>query len=465
MSTPSSSRDIYSVSRLNQEVRGLIEAHLPLVWVEGEISNLARPASGHIYFSLKDAAAQVRCAMFRPALRLIGFRPENGAQVLARGRASLYPGRGDFQIIVDYLEEAGAGALRRAFELLKRRLEAEGLFAPERKRPLPVMPACIGVVTSPSGAAIRDIVSVVRRRWPGAALIVYPVPVQGTEAAAAICKALAVAAERAECDVLLLTRGGGSLEDLQPFNEERVARAVAACPIPVVTGVGHEVDFTIVDFVVDRRAATPSAAAELVTPDLGVTLTRLHGVLERLRRRAVASVGLRRSLAEALLRRLRHPRRRLEDTVQRLDGLQMRLQRAAASGNTRRWREHAALAARLAAAHPGRALRSRTEHLARLRTRLDSSARRATHDRRLRLDGLRRALQAIGPLATLERGYSIVLRAGDGSVVRDAAKLERGERLDIRLAAGGAAVTVDEVLVGRAGLGPSGLPDDTGTPE
>ena len=260
-------RDIYTVSRLNLEARRLVEARFPPLWVEGELSNLARPRSGHLYFSLKDERCQVRCAMFRMQNRYLDFDPVNGMQVLAQVRVSLYPERGEFQLIVQYLEEAGAGALRRAFEALKRRLEGEGLFDDEGKRPIPKVPACIGILTSPTGAALRDILTVMRRRYPGVHAILYPVPVQGEGAAGRIAEMVDRAAARAECDVLVLARGGGSLEDLWCFNEEPVARAIHRCPIPIVTGIGHEVDFTIADLVADRRAPTPSAAAELVTPD------------------------------------------------------------------------------------------------------------------------------------------------------------------------------------------------------
>ena len=250
-------RDIYTVSRLNLEARRLVEARFPPLWVEGELSNLARPRSGHLYFSLKDERCQVRCAMFRMQNRYLDFDPVNGMQVLAQVRVSLYPERGEFQLIVQYLEEAGAGALRRAFEALKHRLADEGLFDDAAKKAIPKVPECIGIVTSPSGAALRDILTVMRRRYPGVHAILYPVPVQGEGAAGRIAEMVDRAAARAECDVLVLARGGGSLEDLWCFNEEPVARAIHRCPIPIVTGVGHEVDFTIADLVADRARAHP----------------------------------------------------------------------------------------------------------------------------------------------------------------------------------------------------------------
>jgi exodeoxyribonuclease VII large subunit len=258
------SRDIWTVSRLTREVRAVLEGSFPLLWVEGEISNLSQPASGHIYFSLKDEASQVRCAMFRNKRLLLGFRPINGQHVLARVRVSLYEGRGDFQLVVEHLEPAGDGALRLEFERLKRKLAAEGMFDPALKRPLPTFPRQVGLITSPSGAAVRDLISVFGRRFPALPLVIYPTQVQGDGAVADLVEMLTLANRRAECDVLILARGGGSLEDLRAFNDEGLARAVRASAIPVVTGVGHEIDLTLADLVADQRGATPSAAAELV---------------------------------------------------------------------------------------------------------------------------------------------------------------------------------------------------------
>jgi len=260
-------RDVYTVSRLNQTARQLLEQGLPRIWLEGELSNLSRPSSGHLYFTLKDSRAQIRGAMFRNRNQLLRFRPQEGMQMLVRCRISLYEPRGDYQLIAESMEEAGDGALQRAFEELKRKLDLEGLLRAEHKQPLPLLPRRIGVVTSPSGAAIRDVLSVLKRRFPAIPVMVYPVPVQGKEAGREIAAMLHRAGERRECDVLILTRGGGSLEDLWAFNEEVVARAIHDCPVPVISAVGHEVDFTIADFVADQRAPTPSAAAELASPD------------------------------------------------------------------------------------------------------------------------------------------------------------------------------------------------------
>ena len=384
---------VYSVSRLNREARLLLEAGLGRVWVEAEISNLARPSSGHWYFTLKDSEAQLRCAMFRQRNQLARFQPRDGQQVLARGRISLYEPRGDYQLIVDSLEEAGLGALQRAFEELRRRLAAEGLFAAERKRPLPAAPATIGVITSPTGAALRDILHVLARRYAAARVIVCPVPVQGAAAAPAIAAALDLAGARAECDVLILARGGGSLEDLWAFNDERVARAIARSPIPVVSGVGHETDVTIAAFVADRRAPTPSGAAELVAPDTAGWLAQLA----RLGARCGAAV-----------------QRHLAEDGRRLDHLQHRLERA----------------------HPGARLAQSSQRLDELEQRLQRAWRERAQRAAARIELAARALQAVSPLATLARGFAVVTRTRDGALLTDAATVTPGEEIDARLAAG-----------------------------
>jgi exodeoxyribonuclease VII large subunit len=261
-------RDLFSVSRLTREVRLLLDRGLGVVWVEGELSNFSQPSSGHWYFSLKDRDAQLRCAMFRTRNTGVGFVPRAGAHVIARGRISVYEARGEYQLIVEHLEEAGVGALKREFERLKAKLAAEGLFALERKRALPRFPRRIGVITSPSGAALRDVLNILARRFPPAAVLIYPAPVQGAAAVPALVAALQFAAARAECDVLIVARGGGSLEDLWAFNDERLARAIHACALPVISGVGHEIDFTIADLVADVRAPTPSGAAGTGPPGM-----------------------------------------------------------------------------------------------------------------------------------------------------------------------------------------------------
>ena len=429
-------RDVYTVSRLNLDARAILEEAFSTVWIEGEISNLARPRSGHMYFTLKDENCQVRCAMFRMHNRTLSFPPEDGMQVLAHARVSLYPERGEFQLVVQYMEEAGAGALRRAFDALKGRLDAEGLFDAEHKRPLPALPRCIGVITSPTGAAVRDILSVLGRRFPAVPVVIHPVPVQGDGAAEAIARALDVACERSECDVLILARGGGSLEDLQAFNEEVVARAMHRASIPIVTGVGHEIDFTIADLVADLRAPTPSAAAESVAPDASEWAARYRGFESRLvavMRRALAA---RRGEVRMLAKRLVHPKRRLFDHSQRLDAATMRLVRAANAGVRAHRVRLSTLAAQLARHAPDRIVEAHRSRGEALDARLRRAMRVAIAGHRSRLNALERALGAFGPQATLERGYAILLREDNRRVVRNASEVRSGERLHARLAQG-----------------------------
>ncbi|MBP6777983.1 MAG: exodeoxyribonuclease VII large subunit, partial [Piscinibacter sp.] len=363
---PGAQREVYSVSRLNREVRSLLEQRFGAVWIEGEISNFSRPASGHWYFTLKDAGAQVRCAMFRNRNYVVRTPPRDGQQVLVRGRVSLYDARGEFQLIVDHVEEAGVGALRRQFEELKARLAAEGLFDAARKRALPALPRRIGVVTSPTGAALRDILHVLERRFPAIPVVLYPVPVQGQGAGAQIAAMIRLASQRQDVDVLIVARGGGSLEDLWSFNEEVVARAVLDCRIPVISGVGHETDVTIVDFVADERAPTPSAAAERVVPDRSEWLRNLAIRLSRLTRaQARILAGLDESLRWSA-RRLQqlHPRARLEQQAQHVDELDTRLQRALRRRLERARQDLAITSAHLARLSPERRIAAGNQRLA-----------------------------------------------------------------------------------------------------
>jgi exodeoxyribonuclease VII large subunit len=323
-------RDVYTVSRLNREVRVLLERGFGSLWLEAEISNFARPGSGHWYFSLKDATAQVRCCMFRQRNMLCGFAARDGQKVLVRARIGLYEPRGEYQLVVDHMEDAGVGALKRQFEVLAAKLAAEGLFSPERKRQLPLIPKRIGVITSPTGAAIRDILHVLARRFSAVPVLIYPVAVQGAAAAAEIVAALRLAGRRAECDVLILARGGGSLEDLWSFNDEALARAIVASPIPVVSGIGHEIDFTIADFAADVRAATPSAAAEIAVPDGEEWLASLRRLGQRLQRGILRRVEAQRERLRWISGRaaLAGPSARLAQQWQRLDDLEQRLSRA-----------------------------------------------------------------------------------------------------------------------------------------
>ncbi len=431
-------RVVYTVSQLNREARTLLEQSFAVIWIEGELTNLAQPASGHWYFSLKDRDAQVRCAMFRQRNLGVGFTPRAGQQVLARARVSLFEPRGDFQLIVEHLEEAGIGALRQEFERLKAKLAAEGLFAAMRKRGLPLFPARVGVVTSPTGAAVRDVLHILRRRFPPAAVLIYPTAVQGAAAAPAIAEALALASARGECDVLILARGGGSLEDLWAFNDERVARAIHASAIPVVAGIGHEIDFTIADLVADARAPTPSGAAELVAPDRRAILQALVKTAERLRaasRRELRALEVRVvNLASRL--KLAHPGTRLLQQAQRLDDLEQRLAGAMRGGLHRDRNRVSEAFGRLVRHSPAHQVREYRVRHAALAARLDRALAERAAKARHCLDLALRALHAVSPLATLTRGFAIVTRAADGTLLRDSNAIGLDEEIDARLAHG-----------------------------
>ena len=440
------SREVYSVSALNRRARRIIEDQLGSVWVEGEISDLGRPASGHLYWRMKDENAQLRCAMFRQNNRLLTFPPDNGQHVLARGRVTLYEPRGEFQMVVEYLEEIGEGLLRRRFEELKRKLASEGLFDAQRKRTPPVLPRRIGIVTSPSGAAVHDILTVLARRFPAVPALVYPTAVQGAAAAAEIAATLELADRRGECDLLILARGGGSLEDLWPFNEEAVARAMAAVRTPIIAGVGHEIDFTIADFVADVRAPTPSGAAELAVPDQAQWLGALDLTRERLSRAAKQRLAAPRDLLTALVHRLErsHPGAQLRQWHQRLDELETRLRwRLERSLEERRARLSRSTA-RLLGANPGSRLGGLGERLRFASRELERSVLEALRRRRERLSLAQRALESVGPMATLRRGYAIVTAAEDGRLVTDARAASPGAAIDVRLARGELSATVDE---------------------
>lgn len=436
--TVSRSRDIYTVTRLNREARAVLETSFPLVWVEGEISNLSRPGSGHLYFSLKDVLCQVRCALFRTQRLRLRVEPENGMQVLARARVSLYEGRGDFQLIVEYLEAAGEGMLRQRFEILKNKLAEEGLFDARYKKPLPPLPTCIGVITSPTGAAIKDVLSVLKRRFPRIPVIVYPTSVQGNAAPEEISRALAIAAARSECSVLILCRGGGSLEDLWAFNDESVARAIYASPIPVISGVGHDIDYTIADFVADVRAPTPSVAAELACPDSGELLRKIRGLDERARlvaQKTVRDQARRHAHAEQRLRGA-HPKNRIAQNAQRTDVCRMRLAHAFGATFAIRKQRLGTLQVRLNALHPGRWISQTCDRLGALRMRVDSAIAERIRSARLRTQNNAHLLHSMSPLAVLARGYSITRRHGTTDVIRAADERLLGQRIETLLASG-----------------------------
>ena len=393
-------RQVYSVSELAEILRGLLEDALPSLWVTGELSNFRNP-SGHWYFTLKDERAQIRCAMFKGKNYLIRPQPKDGDHVLVRARLGFYEGRGELQLVVEHLEPAGEGALLRSFEQLKAKLAAEGLFDDKLKRPLPEAPRGIGVITSPTGAALQDILSTLRRRYPLGAVWIYPVPVQGDNACPAIVQALKALPQRAPVDVIILARGGGSLEDLWCFNHETLARAIRACAVPVVTGIGHEIDFTIADFAADLRAPTPTGAAERVSPNVADWREQVS--------------QLEYGLADAL-------RVRIEALRGDLDGQRERLDRS----------------------HPGRRLQQIHQRLDELQERLRHGLRRSLGDRRARLQSLGALIRSLGPDAVLARGYAIV-HAADGRIVRDAASLGPGDELEIALARGRVGAKVIEV--------------------
>ncbi len=444
-------RRIFSVRELVSRIRGQLEAQFPDVWVSGEISNLRAAPSGHLYFTLKDGEAQLKTVMFRSQARLVRFRPENGLQVLARGRVTIYEDRGDIQLQCEYLEPMGAGALQIAFEQLKARLAAEGLFAPERKRPIPAFPRAIGVVTSPSGAAIQDILNILRRRHESVNVLIYPAQVQGATAASEVAAGIvffnaarAAGDDLATVDVILIARGGGSIEDLAAFNDETLARAIAASAIPVISAVGHETDFTIADFVADLRAPTPSAAAELVIASRQELLERVGSLHTRLGRAArfqllTARQRVIRLSQHAAFTRVseliarRHAR--LDDNLYRMaTAMRALLRRShrrldAAAGGIR----HQELRSRLLVRR--RLLQSHDQRLA-------AACERVLLTRRARLEQLSARLRELSPVAILERGYSLVFDAS-GRLVKNAAQVSPGAEITARLAHGSLAARVE----------------------
>lgn len=426
---------VLTVSELNRHAKAVLEQTFSLLWVGGEISNFTRAASGHWYFTLKDGQAQVRCAMFRQKSQYVDFKVENGAHVEVRALVTLYEARGEYQLSVESMRRAGLGALFEAFEKLKTRLAAEGLFEELRKRPLPVFPRRIGIVTSPAAAALRDVLTTLRRRMPNTPVVLYPSPVQGEGAGQKIAQALQLADSRKECDVLILCRGGGSIEDLWAFNEEIVARAIAASTIPIVCGVGHETDITIADFVSDRRAPTPTAAAELATPNRTDLRLRLAELQARLTRQSTRSLEQRMQHVDYLARRLVHPGTRIGTQLQHLTHLRQR-QRQAASRllEQQGWRVQR-LANRLASASP--APQDLVAGLQRLGQCLETAMGQLLQHHQATLQEVSSSLQHLNPEAVLERGFSMV-RSPDGKLVRNSADIALQETLSITFAHGSA---------------------------
>lgn len=427
--------DIYTVSRLNSEVRLTLELQFRQLWLVGEVSNFVAASSGHWYFSLKDQAAQVKVAMFKQNNRA-SVMPRNGQQVMIRARISVYEPRGEYQLLADFIEAAGDGLLRQQYEQLKAQLHAEGLFEPGRKKPLPSEPKCIGVITSPTGAAIRDILTVLSRRAPALQVIIYPSLVQGNQAAADLSAALQVAIRRRECDVLIIGRGGGSIEDLWCFNDETLARQIANCPIPIVSAVGHEVDFSISDFVADLRAATPSAAAELVSPDQQQQWQQIEKLQQRLQQAMRVLLGQHAQQWLFAQKRLQqqHPARRLEQQQQRLDELELRLQRAVRQHIERHRQRWQFWQKSLALCSPALRVSQQSSQQKQLRRRLEQAMTQRLQQAKQQWHQHSVMLQQISPLATLERGYAITLH--QGKVVKDAMSLQAGDVVTTKVANG-----------------------------
>jgi len=438
--------DVLTVSALNRLARSLLEDCFPAVTVEGEISNLSTPGSGHWYLTLKDDNAQIRCAMFRNRNMRVRLRPVNGMQVVVRGKLSLYEARGDYQLILDSMEDAGAGALQKAYEQLKAKLKSEGLFEAERKKPIPTHCQHIGVITSPAGAVIRDILTVLKRRFPAMQVTLFPVVVQGNEACQAIIKALQTANMRAPelgLDALIVGRGGGSLEDMQAFNDESVARSIAESHLPVVSAVGHETDFTIADFVADVRAATPSAAAELLSPDQAVYMHGLEQLLQRLQRNWQQQRDQARQHLHHLGQRLRHPGRRLQEQTQTVDGLEMRLRRAMQGRQKQSLHHLQQLRSRLLMRSPRVLLRQQIQNNRVLTQRLQRAVQHFLATRMSTLNQLSRSLNAVSPLQTLGRGYSIT-STDQGTILRQATDVHPGTVIHTQLANGTLASVVSD---------------------
>lgn len=439
-------QEIYTVSRLNNVVKFLLEDTFPSIWVEGEISNFAAPGSGHWYFSLKDSSAQVKCALFKGSQRKLGFTPKDGMHVLIRARASLYENRGDYQLIADFMEERGEGKLRRAYEALKKKLEAAGLFDKAHKKELPSFPKTIGIVTSSTGAAVRDILHVLKRRYAYAPVIIYPTLVQGTTAAPTIVNAIELANRRKECDVLIIARGGGSLEDLWPFNEEIVAHAIFKSEIPIVSGVGHEVDFTIADFVADVRAPTPSAAAEIITPDcaeLLQLLTRHEQMLLRQMQNKLNAMKQNLSWQQKHLAQ-QHPKRRLTEKMQRLDFCELTLTQLQTRLLNKLQTKLVELDNRLHRKNPLTRINTIQHQLQMQQQQLQNLVSVQIQKQKTRLANAAAKLDGLSPLATLTRGYAIA-QDKHHAVLRNADQVKIGDDVFVRLLQGSLECKVEKI--------------------
>jgi exodeoxyribonuclease VII large subunit len=442
-----SDKKIYSVSELNRETKTLLSNHFSTIQVEGEISNLSTPSSGHIYFSLKDSKAQIRCAMFKSQLRRVDFTPENGKQIIISAQVSLYETRGDYQLIVDKMQESGDGRLQRAFEQLKTKLLNEGLFEQSRKQDLPEIPKQIGVITSPTGAAIHDVLSVLQRRFPSIPILIYPTVVQGEEAILGISSAIETANQQKQVDVILLVRGGGSIEDLWAFNEELVARAIAQSKIPIICGIGHEVDFTIADFVADLRAPTPSAAAENAVPNQKTWLLKFQAIQlqlqQAMQRRLLffqQSINWLRNSLQQL-----HPGQKLLAHAQALDNLEFRLIRAMQNTINHKQSRFKNDSYRLQRQNLEDRILRYQEQQKYLTNRLNRSMHQSLEKMQTKYITLVQTLNAVSPLATLERGYAIVSDVDGGVVISSSQQLSVDDKIKIRFSQGSIVSQVKEI--------------------
>ena len=445
LSSQASGRQIYKPAQLNALAKDLLETHFSQIWLEGEVSNLSRPASGHLYFTLKDATAQVRCAMFRNRAMYLSTALKDGQQILVRARLTLYEARGDYQLSIESAEPAGQGALQQAFEQLKAKLDAEGLFNSDRKKPLPLFSKRLALITSPRGAAIHDVLTVLARRFPLLPIELWPVPVQGAEASEQIVSALQSALDSKRYDAILLTRGGGSLEDLWPFNAEALVRLAAASPVPIVSAIGHEIDFSLLDFAADLRAATPSAAAELLSPSTPELQNRLEQCRRKLTEAALAHLqraAQRNDLAQMRLQAL-NPKQRLINGRQSLQALTTGLHHALQSRLNESIQTLRQTAHRLEKVSPKTVIRLHQHNLSALHHRLQRGTQTDINSRLMRLKSAGAQLNALSPLATLDRGYSI-LRDEQKRVIHSAQQTSKGQTLSATLADGELTLLVEK---------------------
>lgn len=438
-------KEVYAVSRLVREARGVLEGSFLLIWVEGELSNLAMPASGHIYFTLKDEVAQVRCAMFKMRNRQLRFTPKNGLHVLLRARVTLYEGRGEFQLVVEHMEEAGSGALQRAYEALKHRLGEAGLFDQAHKKPLPTLPQTIGVVSSPDGAAVHDIVTVLKRRFAIANIIIYPVVVQGSDSAQQITDAINSANKHQQCDVLIVSRGGGSLEDLWSFNNESVARAIFASELPVISAVGHEIDFTIADFVADVRAATPSIAAEISVPDSVDLVDKLQHYQRQLNRLIMHELQQKRQRLDHCAVRLTHPLASIAAQLDKLAMLADRLHQQMKQTLPQLQFHYATIVKRMQLISPLATIHRQQKYGQQVQQRLHSTMQQRCQNEQLQLQQQIRTLAAVSPLSTLERGYSITTLVETDQVIQQSDQISLNQHINVRLQQGQLRCQIKEI--------------------